>query len=79
MLNIISIIIFYMPHDFILQHIRISITTLSKYIRVKKHKKTHVCTGWYLHPVQMSPIPRVGGREAPVTNVGYLYRVSRPV
>ena len=39
MYNIISNIIFYMPHDFILQRIRISIRTLSKYDRITNIKE----------------------------------------
>jgi hypothetical protein len=46
MYNMISNITFYMPHDFILQHLTISISTLSKYVRVKKiikqKKKKHL-------------------------------------
>jgi hypothetical protein len=62
-----------MPHDFILQRITISIGTLSKYVREKKHKtkKIIICTGWYLHPVQMPPC-HVGGGEA------HLYRAEAP-
>jgi hypothetical protein len=53
-----------MPHDFILQHITISISNLSKYFREKKNKKQKrsICTGWYLHPVQMPPYHVVGWR-----------------
>ena len=39
MYNIISNIIFYMLHDFRLHRIRISISTLSKYDRINKHKR----------------------------------------
>jgi hypothetical protein len=57
-----------MPHDFILQRIMISISTLSKYVREKKHLKTikpsfvpgggarEICTGPMLHLVQMCGI-----------------------
>jgi hypothetical protein len=48
-----------MLDDIILQRIRISISTLSKYVRVNKHKrkqKMNICTGWCLHPVQMPPV-----------------------
>jgi hypothetical protein len=43
--DIISNIIFYMPHDFVLQRITISMSTLSKYIREKKHKKQSFLPG----------------------------------
>ena len=72
-----------MPHDFILQRITISISTLSKYVREKKNKKIIICTGWYLHPVQMPPCHIAGWRahlyqaEAPPgTNVRHLYRLG---
>jgi hypothetical protein len=48
-----------MPHDFILQRTTISICTLSK----EKYKKTIICVGWYLHPVQMTPATSEGGRH----------------
>jgi hypothetical protein len=71
MLNIISNIIFYMSHDFILQHIKISISTLSKYVRVKKHKTTKNA---YLYrvvppPGTNAPLPRRRGK-------GHLYQAS---
>jgi hypothetical protein len=75
-----------MPHDFILPRITISISTLSKYVREKKNKKTIICIGCYLHAVQIPPCHVGGGRahlyrvEAPPsTNVRHLYRISRPI
>jgi hypothetical protein len=37
----------YMPHDYLLHHIRISISTLNKYVRINKqnkNKKKNICT-----------------------------------
>jgi hypothetical protein len=75
MKNIISNILFYMPHDFILQRIRISISTLSKYIRVKKHKKqkTHICTRWYLHRYKCPHATSAGGQAHFVLDALYRF------
>ena len=75
MYNIISNIIFYMPHDFRLQHIRISISTLSKYVRINKHKRKQK-KGGHLYrvvsaPGTNAPLPRRGG-------VSHLYRGGTP-
>jgi hypothetical protein len=78
-----------MPHDFILHCIRISISTLSKYVRENKHKKTikHIFVLGGTSARYKCPPCQVGGGKGhlyrveapPDTNVRHLYQVSRTV
>jgi hypothetical protein len=77
-----------MPHDFILQRIMISISTLSKYVTEKKNikqKMNHLY--WVVSPPGTNASCHVAGWRAhlyqveapPSTDVWHLYRVFRPV